>query len=380
MKMMSGITTKTTFILWIVTIVFASLLLITQAPNWNWVGFGFFTTDVLLGIYLFCRFVLKITQYYHKKFGQTKASIFSVLSISISLVGGITLLFGIVMVSAKYFTPQTTTKNVPQASLSIPTTILVKERLITDEIQIGSWGEDVSLLQLLLSQDKTMYSGPVSGYFGMMTKDALIRFQQKYDLEQTGKTDISTRNAIDQIYSNNTRKHWVRLIPTISISAETINNQTEGSGEWGKSTRIEGTEHGWTMRVGLDPNMATAEEIFQALNTYRNNKGTHGLNWDNKLASFAQDRANYLNSIGSTDDHAGFRSYISNIDNRMRLGFKGLGENASSGFRLNGTHIIEWMYAGDAPHENLQLDSSWTDVGVGVSGTATSIIFGYDRF
>jgi uncharacterized protein YkwD len=104
-----------------------------------------------------------------------------------------------------------------------------------------------------------------------------------------------------------------------------------------------------------------------------------GLNWDGNLGSYAQERVAQLVANGGVDDHKGFREYIGNTDNRKRLGFYGLGENASCGFRLTGTHIIEWLFAGDPPHENNQLDPNWSDVGIGISNTCITLIFGYDR-
>jgi len=56
-----------------------------------------------------------------------------------------------------------------------------------------------------------------------------------------------------------------------------------------------------------------------------------------------------------------------------------LGENISYGYRLEGVHLIEWMYAGDKPHDDNQLDSKWDHVGIGVKETATCIIFATAR-
>jgi uncharacterized protein YkwD len=65
-----------------------------------------------------------------------------------------------------------------------------------------------------------------------------------------------------------------------------------------------------------------------------------------------------------------------NNDGFGKLGFSSLGENSSYGYLLEGVHLIEWVYAGDAPHDNNQLNSEWSHVGIGVNGTATDLIFG----
>jgi uncharacterized protein YkwD len=144
--------------------------------------------------------------------------------------------------------------------------------------------------------------------------------------------------------------------------------------EWGVAKQI--NEVTWTMKIGYDDRMATAQEIFEALNTYRQRHGTGSLTWDDNLAEYAQSRAGYFSSIGTTDKHAGFNEYIKNEENLKKLGFWGVGENASYGYRLYGVHIIEWIYAGDEPHDKNQRDPNWTHVGVGVSGTETALIFG----
>ncbi len=146
------------------------------------------------------------------------------------------------------------------------------------------------------------------------------------------------------------------------------------SGPWGVATQIDA--HTWTMKVGFDSRMATPKEILDALNNYRSIHGSGYLAWDDNLAAFAQERADYFNRIKSTDEHAGFNDYLNNPDNVRKLNFYTLGENSSYGFQLLGVHLIEWMYAGDSAHNDNQLNPAWTHVGIGVSGTATDLIFG----
>lgn len=143
---------------------------------------------------------------------------------------------------------------------------------------------------------------------------------------------------------------------------------------WGKAQQI-GSDT-YTMKIQLDPVMATPQEIFTALNHYRQTKGSQTLTWDNNLASFAQSRADYLDGIHSTDNHQGFIDFLNNQNGYDKLGFTWLGENISNGYRLAGVHLIEWIFAGDQPHDDNQLNNRWNYVGVGVKGTAVSIIFG----
>lgn len=153
----------------------------------------------------------------------------------------------------------------------------------------------------------------------------------------------------------------------------TINNEP-----WGVAKQID--EVTWTMKIGEDKTMATAREIYEALNEYRKVQGSQVLTWDEKLVNYAQERAKYLNSIKTVDKHAGFNDFMENQDGFNKLGFTSLGENISFGYKLNGVHTIEWIYAGDKPHNDNQLNTKWDHVGIGVDGLATCLIFGTGKF
>lgn len=144
------------------------------------------------------------------------------------------------------------------------------------------------------------------------------------------------------------------------------------------AVKVEGSQYGYTMDVKDDDVMATASEIFDALNRYRASKGVGSLSWNDALSGFAKQRSDYFASNG-LDEHRGFLDYVNNPDNRKSLGFWALGENASKDYKLNGTHLIETAFAGDAPHDNNQLNNGWSDVGIGVSGTSVDLIFGGSR-
>lgn len=68
----------------------------------------------------------------------------------------------------------------------------------------GSKGEDVSNLQKLLAQDKTIYpEGIISGVFGPMTEMAVKKFQAKYKLPQIGVVGPATRQMLQIVASVN---------------------------------------------------------------------------------------------------------------------------------------------------------------------------------
>src|SRR3990167_1576682 len=132
----------------------------------------------------------------------------------------------------------------------------------------------------------------------------------------------------------------------------------------------------WQMKVGQDAQMGTPSEILIALNDYRRRYGVSNLSLDSKLSDYAKSRAVYFTKIKDLDGHKGFMDFLNNQDGFNKLGFNQLGENASFGYKLSGVHLIEWIYAGDEPHNKNQLNSIWNYVGIGVDGTATALIFG----
>jgi len=162
--------------------------------------------------------------------------------------------------------------------------------------------------------------------------------------------------------------------PTSVQELEENNDEIEMSKP--KVTQID--EVTYSVEVSSDNTTAGAQEIVNALNNYRSSKGVSTLLWDPQLAAYAQSRADLFAANGSTDKHAGFNNFLNN-NGFSDLGFNSLGENSSYGYHVSGNKLIEEVYAADAPHDNNQLDSKWTHIGVGVNGTATDLIFGGDK-
>jgi uncharacterized protein YkwD len=133
------------------------------------------------------------------------------------------------------------------------------------------------------------------------------------------------------------------------------------------------------MKIEMDARMGTPREVLEALNDYRVRRGSQRLTWDERLANYAQSRAVYLASIKNVDGHAGFQNYLEKESGFEKLGFTRLGENISYGYQMEAVHLIEWIYAGDKPHDDNQVNNDWNYVGIGVEGTATCLIFGTGR-
>ena len=169
----------------------------------------------------------------------------------------------------------------------------------------------------------------------------------------------------------------IGITPTVIPKKIVTVAQIKDNTPWGVSQQVD--EHTWTIRVGEDEKSATADEILKALNEYRQIHGSQILSVDEKLQKYANERAVFLNKLKTVDQHKGFVDFLENQDGFNKLGFTALGENISFGYKLNGVHVIEWMYAGDKPHDDNQLDSKWNYVGIGVDGLATCLIFGTGR-
>lgn len=149
------------------------------------------------------------------------------------------------------------------------------------------------------------------------------------------------------------------------------------SAAWGQT--IQTGAHEYYTKVAMDDHMATAQEIFTALNTYRQTKGVGQLSWDQGLANYAQTRADTFASAKQMDDHAGFIDFLHNQAGHDKLQYRFLAENSSYGYKLLGVHLIEWIYAGDADHDSIQLSTQAQAVGIAVNGTATDLVFGGER-
>jgi len=88
----------------------------------------------------------------------------------------------------------------------------VINRILIEDLKINDKGQQVELLQRWLAKDEEVYpEGEITGSFGLKTKSAVIRFQEKYPEEilgpnnltkGTGIVDLLTREKLNELYSN----------------------------------------------------------------------------------------------------------------------------------------------------------------------------------
>jgi len=72
--------------------------------------------------------------------------------------------------------------------------------LIRENLAEGMEGDDVRAIQELLATDVGLYpSGLTTGFFGPLTRQALERFQTRYELVVTGRLDEPTRAALEAL-------------------------------------------------------------------------------------------------------------------------------------------------------------------------------------
>jgi len=159
------------------------------------------------------------------------------------------------------------------------------------------------------------------------------------------------------------------LIPTSTPTIPQINSSQYTAEKIGDSTYK-------VSNVQNDTSMANVADIYNALNSYRGSRGVGNLSWDSALADLASSRVNAFAQNGGLDSHAGFNSFMNN-GGFEKTGFNGLGENSAqlSG-SMNGEKIIKEIFGADAPHDNNQLDPSWTHAGIAVDGNFVNVNFG----
>lgn len=76
----------------------------------------------------------------------------------------------------------------------------LKGEVLQRDLTVGSTGAEVEKLQHCLARDPQVYpEGIVSGTFGSKTKQAVIKFQEKYGVEAIGKVGLNTRAKLNEL-------------------------------------------------------------------------------------------------------------------------------------------------------------------------------------
>lgn len=72
--------------------------------------------------------------------------------------------------------------------------------LISSQLDLGERNSDVTSLQGFFSDNSSIYpEGLVTGYFGGLTRSAVMRFQAQYGLDQVGRVGPMTKDKINSL-------------------------------------------------------------------------------------------------------------------------------------------------------------------------------------
>lgn len=105
-------------------------------------------------------------------------------------------------------------------------------------LKVGSKGKEVEQLQKCLSQFSDIYpDGQITGVFGEKTKTAVINFQKKFNLKETGNVGSSTREKLNEVcFAPSEKEKFLKFSlttvnqPTLLEVASILKNQWQKLG------------------------------------------------------------------------------------------------------------------------------------------------------
>jgi len=132
-------------------------------------------------------------------------------------------------------------------------------------------------------------------------------------------------------------------------------------------------EHITKIALPPDPRMSTADELFEAMGSYRKAHNVPTLTKSDLLCSIAQNRADEQLANGNLDNHAGFDKYAQNQEEFSRMGEVLFG-GAQSQY---GVHIIEYGWDRSLTgHKEAIQNPIWNYGCGGIAGYFAVFIFG----
>ena len=122
----------------------------------------------------------------------------------ITTIAGAGLLIAVVAVLPAVVGPVLNPDNQLAQIIHVETKLLRQWQLsqgLKNTIGYNAVGSDVALLQRMLSQDPGIYpEQQVTGYYGMLTREAVVRFQSEYHLPQTGVVGPATKSKLNEVF------------------------------------------------------------------------------------------------------------------------------------------------------------------------------------
>lgn len=90
---------------------------------------------------------------------------------------------------------------------------------LTRQLQYGMSGADVGTLQTFLARDPSVYTGPITNYFGNLTRAAVMKLQQLHGLSVVGRVGPQTLALINQMLGGtNTGPAMIKMISGVATS------------------------------------------------------------------------------------------------------------------------------------------------------------------
>ena len=122
-----------------------------------------------------------------------------------------------------------------------------------------------------------------------------------------------------------------------------------------------------------DERMATADELFIAINQYRASHSLPQLQKHQTLCNIAQTRANQFLELGKLDNHEGFKPLA-----ESQKDFDNMSEIIQGGVQPNlAVHVVEWGWGRSLTgHREAMLEPKWSSGCGGVAGYFSVFIFG----
>lgn len=101
------------------------------------------------------------------------------------------------------------------------------------DLSLGSKGEQVRALQVLLSKMPTIYpEAYVTGYFGKLTENAVRKLQKENNLEQVGRVGPKTRQLLNSLLASTNVAPTVYEVPMVNVLEASSNSATTGYVFW----------------------------------------------------------------------------------------------------------------------------------------------------
>lgn len=130
----------------------------------------------------------------------------------------------------------------------------------TSEMQLGSKSADVTQLQQFLSTNSFIYpSGIVTGYFGPLTKAAVVQFQVAYDISQVGRVGPQTMAKMNDILSSG---FGLDTTAPLMQNASVQTNRTGATINWTTGDLARGQVFYDTTPIRSDEAIAHAQQPF----------------------------------------------------------------------------------------------------------------------